>query len=223
MAAVIAFVLCGWQLRRDGERNATRASALAAEGAPPLGPTEAVGPHVQWRVVDWSGQYAGTPELFAQRLEKERRGYGLVQRFVRDDGVEVWVDRGWIDSDAARALGTSSPGPEGPTRLTGQLRPMTGAADAEPVTGHGGVRIWPYGAYASLAAAHPAMPASYVVSGRLDGSRGADPVGLDGFATPPRDQTSLHYASQWLAIGLLALIAAIPGLWPRVRSFLDAG
>ena len=221
--AGVAFLLCAWQVRRDGERNEGREAALARAGLPLLPMTEPVGPEAAWRVVDWPGRFDGPAELVAQRLEREERGYGLVQRFVRADGESLLVDRGWVPADAADTRVAAAAGDTGPTRLVGQLRLVAGDADATPVTGHGGARIWPLGAWPAMRAASGATLPVYAVAGAADGSRQPGGLAADGFVpVPERDNTSAHYASQWLAIGLIGVILAVPGAWPRLRAFLSA-
>jgi len=46
---------------------------------------------------------------------------------------------------------------------------------------------------------------------------------LNGFdRVPPRDDTSLHYASQWFAIAVIAAIVLIPSAMQRARKILGA-
>jgi cytochrome oxidase assembly protein ShyY1 len=221
--AIAAFLLCGWQVSRDGQRTLGREAALRVEGAPVLGPEAPLGDDAAWRIVAWSGHYEGGAELVAQRLEGEQRGYGLVQRFVREDGQSVLVDRGWIAADGVAAKLAEAGADLGPTRLTGQLRALEGDSSATPVIGHGGTRIWPWRPWPAIQAATGTTLPWYVVAGGEDGARRAGELALDGFvAVPERDDTSLHYASQWFAIGCVGLLFAVPGLWPRVRAFLSA-
>lgn len=211
--------LCGWQIQRDQERNAGREAALRVAGSPVLvdGGVEA---REAWRIVSWRGHYVGAAELVSQRMEKDARGYGLIQRFERENGQTVWVDRGWIPADDVPARLASAARDTGPTVLEGQLRPIEGAADAEPVVGHGGARIWPPKAWASIQATTPASLPWYVVAGRTDGGRSEGKLALDGFEpVPARDNTSLHYASQWLAVALVGVVLLLPASVYKSRFF----
>lgn len=211
--------LCGWQIQRDQERNAGREAAMLVAGAAVLTDGGGEAP-AAWRVVSWHGRYVGTAELISQRVEKDQRGYGLVQRFQREGGETVWVDRGWIPADAVPTRLAAAAGDTGPTVLEGQLRPIEGAADVEPVVGHGGARIWPPKAWASIQATTPASLPLYVVAGRTDGGRNEGGLALDGFEPiPSRDNTSLHYASQWFAVAMVGVVLLLPASVYRTRIF----
>lgn len=219
-----ALALGGWQLQRDQERNEGRRVALAVSGSPPLGPADPVEAGAAWRRVDWEGRYFGAPELVAQRIEREERGYGLLQRFERADGLTVWVDRGWVGADGAAETVARFAAEAGPARLTGQLRPLVGNPGVEPAIGHGGTRIWPPKAWPSVVATTPTSLPLHVVAGALDGSRQPGAAALDGFEpVPPRDDTSLHYAAQWFGIAVVAGMLLLPSSFFRARSFSGAG
>lgn len=220
VVGVAALGLCGWQLVRDRERNEGREAALLVADLPVLTEPAPLGADVAWRVVRWSGRYDGAPELIAGRQHKSARGYGVVQRFVRDDGAAVLVDRGWIPADDVGGQ-LAELRPEA-TTLVAQLRPTFGRADSEPTLGHG-TRIWPAKAWPALTAASGTSPDVVAVAGAEDGGRSANSHAVDGFErVPARDDTSLHYASQWVALAILAAIVAIPGAATRVRDFFGA-
>ncbi len=216
-----ASILCYWQIQRDGERNEGRAGALASENAPVLTGNEPLTTDVAWRVVRWLGHFEGRPHLIAGRQHRSTLGYGVAQRFVREDGVVVLVDRGWIDAGhVAVALPAMEAGAE--SEVTGQLRPTFGRTDSVATSGHG-TQIWPAKAWPSVQTAMASPTSVYVVSGAVDGGQSANSHAVDGFVrVPARDQTSLHYASQWFALALLAGIALIPRAATRVRDFVGA-
>ncbi len=220
-----ALCLCVWQGVRHVERNEGREAALRVEGLPVLTEPVAPAPEHAWRVVRWSGRWDGAPELIAGRQHKGRRGYGVAQRFVRGDGVALLVDRGWLDADGLAGelevlAGQGASGAE--AVLVGLLVPTFGNPDASPSAGHG-TRIWPAKAWPALMAVTRTDQTLYVASGAEDGSASANSHAVDGFAqVPARDDTSLHYASQWFALAILASIAAIPRAATRIRDFLSA-
>lgn len=209
-ASLIAFGLCAWQIRRDGERNEGREAALLVEGAPVLGDLDAPAP---WRRVAWTGSW-DEAALMAGRPVEGARGYGLLQVFTRADGRRILVDRGGLPADGVRL-----PAP-GAGRLEGQIRPAK-SGESAAVEGHG-TRIWPHGAWAAAAAALGAEASFFVVSGAADGAPTGGP-GYDGFElVPARDDTSLHYASQWFAIALIGLLLAFPESLFYLRRKADA-
>lgn len=225
--ALAVFLMCaaltlgGWQVQRDAERNEGRAAALETQGAPVLTAQVPVTAQLAWRVVRWRGRFEGRPHLIAGRQNRSALGYGVAQRFVREDGVALLVDRGWVDAaEVAAAVARTEPSDE--SELTGQLRPVFGRADVVATPGHG-TEIWPAKAWPSIQGATHTRASVYVVSGAEHGGPSANSHALDGFVrVPPRDQTSLHYASQWFALALLAGIALIPGAATRARDFLGA-
>jgi hypothetical protein len=57
----------------------------------------------------------------------------------------------------------------------------------------------------------------------VDGARSAERPPLDGFdVVPPRDDASLHYAAQWLAIAGIGGIILVPAAYRRARGILGA-
>lgn len=218
---VIALLLCRWQVIRDGERNAGRERAIELADSPPLDGAAPVDEAAAWHVVSWTGRYDGAPELIAGRMAHETLGYGLVQRFVRADGQAVMVDRGWVPVEALEEVATRLTR-ETDATLTGQLRPATGRDDIEPTIGHG-TRIWPAKAWATINKANGVATGVYLVEGGLDGSNcGKVPIENGYDRVPVRDDTSLHYASQWFAIAALAGIVLVPAAMKRARQFLGA-
>lgn len=225
VGAAIVLVACAllarWQFQRDGERNAGRELALALEGAAPLGDDAPVDGTAAWHRVVWHGRYDGAPELIAGRMAHETLGYGLTQRYLRTDGVVVMVDRGWVPVDQLEEV-LPRLTRETEAELVGQVRPEEGRDDIRPVIGHG-TRIWPARAWATINRGNGVGTGVYVVEGGPEGeNRGKTPI-ENGFAVVPvRDDTSLHYASQWLAIGAIAGIVLVPAAMARARQFLGA-
>lgn len=220
---VVALGLCAWQVRRHGERNVGRGLAIAVAGLPPLGGGEGIEAASLWRMVEWRGRFEGVPELIAGRMQGGDLGYGVAQCFVREDGLVVLVDRGWVRANSvAGTVNRLSPG--GPATLRGQLRPVDGSSTSLPVAGHG-ARIWPGRAWAALVNSLP-VPVSqdhYVVEA-LQADEKQDETLPKGsiVGVPARDDTSLHYASQWFAIAGVLAIVVVPSAMARARHFLGA-
>ncbi|GDX80498.1 hypothetical protein LBMAG42_23090 [Deltaproteobacteria bacterium] len=221
---VLAVCLGIWQLRRDGERNEGRAIAMAVADLPALGDADPVDESSAWRMVAWTGRFDGTPELIGGRMEGDALGYGVAQRFLRADGFNVLVDRGWVPADAAAdaVVGLVS---VAETRLVGQLRPARGSAVAAPVAGHGS-RIWPAKAWPSILKTMEGgiYGELYVVAGLTSEAfveKESTPKG-SVVGVPVRDDTSLHYASQWFGISLVLGIVLVPAAITRARHFLGA-
>jgi cytochrome oxidase assembly protein ShyY1 len=224
LAAVIALValgLCRWQVQRDGERNEGRAQALLVAGLPPLGDGDVITAEAGWRLVSWRGHFTGARALLAGAQHGDQRGYRLLQVFLREGGSKILVDRGWIAADRVEELlATPEEGPE--EVLTGQLRPVSGEVDTVPFEGHG-TYIWQLGQTRAPAVVLGAGAAGIVLSGGLDGGPVEGAVGIGGFeAVPDRDNTSAHYASQWLVVALGGLAFAFPGAVMRLWRKLSA-
>jgi surfeit locus 1 family protein len=219
--AVVALLLCGWQLRRHGERNAGREAALLVAGTPTVGDGDPSDAALAWHVVRWSGRWEGLPHLVSGRQEKSARGYGVAQVFVRDDGRRVLVDRGWVPVEGVGTRVTDLAG-QGAGVLTGQLRPAFGSGSVDPIEGHG-TRIWPGKAWPSIQAATGTVGPLFAVAGGEDGARSGTAAPLDGFdRVPARDDTSLHYAAQWLAIAGIGAVILSPAALRRARQILGA-
>lgn len=220
----LALALCAWQVRRDGERNEGREIAIAVADLPALGDADPVDASSAWRMVAWNGRFEGAPELIGGRMEGDALGYGVAQRFMRADGLTVLVDRGWVPADEAeRAVARLVSDDE--VRLVGQLRPALGSGVAPPVAGHG-TRIWPGKAWPSILKTLDGRiyVVLYVVSGPTSKVFEGDESEPKGsvVGVPVRDDTSLHYASQWFAISLILGIVLVPAAMKRARHFLGA-
>lgn len=210
LAAVIGLALTlnlgGWQLRRHGERNAHYADAVAAEGRPPVttldGPDAA---ELRWRRATLRGDYIGEPMLLSGRRFGEAHGYSVLQGFRTTSGRSLLVERGFVPGDAARDV---SPGPVS-VEIDGQMRPITGSADARPFADRlGAASVWPPGARAAmLATLPPPRHEDMLVLGPpiVEGTqpRGVPPIA--GYEPVRWDTTSRDYALTWF--GLAALIA----------------
>lgn len=221
VVGLTALGLCRWQILRDGERNAGREAALLVADSPLVTENVPVDEALAWRVVRWRGHYEGGPQLLAGRQEKSVLGYGVVHAFVREDGVRVLVDRGWIPvDDVGVQVGKLARSAD--DVLVGQLRPATGKNGATPLAGHG-TAIWTASAWPSIQAATSTVGPFIVVAGGEDGRRTSGYPPLGGFQrAPERDQTSLHYAAQWLAIAAISATILVPGLLRRARQILGA-
>ena len=220
---LLALGLCVWQVRRHGERNVGRGLALAVEALPPLRDGDLVGAASLWRMVEWRGRFDGVPDLIAGRMQGHDLGYGVVQCFVREDGRAVMVDRGWVlAASVAGTVARLTPG--APATLRGQLRPVDGSSTSLPVAGHG-ARIWPGRAWAALVNSLP-VPVSqdhYVVEAVQADEKQDETLPKGSIVgVPARDDTSLHYASQWFAIAGVLAIVVVPSAMARARHFLGA-
>ncbi len=224
-AVVVALVAIGlgvWQVGRDGERNAGRAAAQLVAGLPALGHADPVDAASGWREVAWHGHFDGAVHLEASRSDGLDHGYGAFQRFRRDDGRTVLVDRGWVPAEGIAEWAHREALDQTARVLTGQLRPLGGAPDATPFEGHG-TRIWPPRSTAVLRLATGSDLDLFVTAGPPGGVRLSRDPPRDGFeVVPERDDTSAHYAAQWFAIAGLAALVAIPGAPGRIRRIVGA-
>lgn len=218
-AAVLTFGLCVWQVRRDGERNAGREAAELVVGQPALGDEVRLPEAAAWRELRWQGRWAPEVALMSAEGPEQQRGYAILGVFVRADGERVLVHRGWVPADAAEAaVAALQAAGGGAGTLEGQLRPTTDGGEAPAILGHG-TRIWAYGQWAAAAGGLDAHDGAYVVSGTTGGGRSKDSPALDGYIpVPPRDDTSLHYASQWISMSILFTFLALPSAVNRVLA-----
>ncbi len=207
--SVLTLGLCAWQLERDGERNVGRELALQRGDAPALDDSVPLHADLAWNTATFRGRLL-PPAVLLSGIHDKQRGYDLAQVLQRADGSLLLVDRGWVSSEAAPVTVAGATRAEGLV-ITGQLRPLTGDAAVESVDGHG-TRIWPPGARRSAARSLGADESLILVAGQLDGAPTGAPGLADGFdRVPERDNTSLHYATQWLAISGIGLLFAFPG------------
>lgn len=220
-AAVLAFGLCVWQVRRHGERNAGRDAALPVADMPVVLENLGVDDGLAWRVVRWRGHYEGVPHLLSGRQQKSGLGYGVAQVFVREDGARLVVDRGWVPAEDVAAGVSRLTGGEGEA-LVAQLRPASGAGEAVAIAGHG-TFIWTAADWPAIQERLDAPGPLVAVAGGEGGERTRTEPPLDGFErVPPWDKTSLHYAAQWAAIGCIAAVLLFPRVLRRLRQILGA-
>ncbi len=218
---VVALALCAWQVQRDGERNAGREAAQQVAEEPVVTDNVPITEALAWRVVRWRGRWEGVPHLIAGRQEKAGLGYGLAQLFVRDDGARLLVDRGWIPAEGVAEV-VRQIGEGGAVELVAQLRPAFGNGGAVALAGHG-TSIWAAKTWPSIQAATEAKGPLVGVAGGEGGGRQAMEPPLDGFErVPARDDTSLHYAAQWLAIAGIGAIILTPAALRYARRILGA-
>ncbi len=224
-AVVVALLAVGlgfWQVGRHTERNVDREAAMRVVGLPTLGDDDPIDAGAAWREVRWKGHYDGAVHLEASRSDGLNHGYGAFQRFRRDDGRTVLVDRGWVPAEGVAEWARAAFADQTPRVLTGRLQPLGGAPDATPFEGHG-TRIWPPRSTLVLRLATGSDLEWFVTAGPPGGVRVTSTPPLDGFAAvPARDDTSAHYALQWFAIAGLAGLIATPGALARVRQILSA-
>ena len=202
----ILLVLGGWQLGRHDEKQALIASVMARRDLAPVTlPAALPDPQMwQFRPVRLTGTFRHRDELLVtSHAEQGRIGYRVLTPLLRDDGPAVWVDRGWVPQDFARA-GTRMDGQvAGSVTLTGLVRlpaqPGWLTPDPDPAT-----RTW-------FAADIQAMSAAVGLDGAMPVYVVADDMGL----TWPRaegaslnlENTHLGYALTWygIALGLLGV------------------
>ena len=207
-----ALGLCAWQIARDGVRNQHLDTARAAWELPGVGPEVLKSPdQALFRDITLTGTYLDQVMLEGGRRVTGEVGYGVLQVFETTGGQRLLVNRGTLRR-ADRDAGLAALDHGVPVTLRGQLRPLPESQEGPPVESPGLPPIW---GQRHVAAIHAWVgdlePGVWVWAGeRLAEGEEALPAPLlaTGYGRVVRDNTSAHYAKQWLALALI-----IAGLW----------
>lgn len=131
VALIVGFIFAGfWQLDRLGQRQDLnrRVEARMGQTAIALGDLVGVDPDdVEYRIIEATGTYLPAEIYVANRSDDGLPGSWAWTSFRSDDGVDILVNRGFIDrpimegSPDAPPLGDTAP-PSGTVTVTGRIR-----------------------------------------------------------------------------------------------------
>lgn len=208
LVVVTTLGLCGWQLQRDGERNQHLPAAQAAWGLARVDQASLAADldgHL-FRDVALTGAYQAPVMLEGGRRVAGGVGYGVLQPFVTTSGLRLLVNRGNLRrADLEPGIAALTQGE--PQTLHGQLRPLPQGRSDAPVTSAALPPIW---GRRNIGAMHAWVgdlaPGVYLWAGEplSAGQEPApDPLLATGYGPVVRDNTSLHYAKQWLALAII--------------------
>lgn len=209
---VSALGLCGWQIQRDGVRNQHLITARAAWELPGVGPEVLADPfQALFRDITLSGSYQEQVMLEGGRRVGGSVGYGVLQVFETDGGQRLLVNRGDLRR-ADRDEGLAALDHGVPVTLRGQLRPLPESRDDLPIESPNLPPIWGQRHIGDIHVwVGDLAPGIWVWAGeRLAEGQypEPDPLLATGYGPVLRDNTSAHYAKQWLALALI-----IGALW----------
>ncbi len=204
---VCALGLCGWQVARDGERNAWLDVARAAWDLPGVDEAALAAPEsAYFRDIILTGEWVEGALLEGGRRVVGGVGYGVFQVFETAGGRRLLVNRGNLRrADRDEGLAALTHGET--VTLRGQLRPLPDSRSDAPVESPDLPPVW---GRRNIAAIHGWVgdlePGVYVWAGErlAEGEEPVpDPLLATGYGRVVRDNTSLHYAKQWLALALI--------------------
>ncbi|MGI9197281.1 MAG: SURF1 family cytochrome oxidase biogenesis protein [Candidatus Nanopelagicales bacterium] len=216
VVAIVAFgFLSHWQWSRAEERRAQRLAVAAESGGPPVPVAQALEDPSDWEAVTATGTYAGNRTvLVRQRPLNGSNGFWVATPLRTADGLEVWVNRGWVAATGAATQSQDAPvAPAGLVTITGRLR------EAE-VTPQPAPTDLPAGQVPALdpAALSASIIGFYVESVSSDP---ADP-GVTPIPLPEIDEgRNISYAVQWILFAVVAVAGWLFFLRREARE--DAG
>lgn len=200
VVAIVAFgFLSHWQWSRAEERRAQRLAVASESSAPPVSVAQALENPADWESVTATGTYADDRTvLVRQRPLNGSNGFWVATPLRTPDGLEVWVNRGWVAATGAATQSQAAPAaPAGLVTIIGRLR------EAE-VTPQPAPSDLPVGQVPALdpAALSASAIGYYVESVSSDP---ADP-GLTPIPLPEIDEgRNISYAVQWILFAMVAV------------------
>lgn len=208
----IACVFLGnWQFERRAEARAEIDRIDANYDAVPVEISEALPTFEsfdldanKWQQVTLTGNYVGDPYLARNRAGAQSVGSLLIHPLQLPDGSIFFVDRGWVDVNAADGVPDTLPMPQaGPVEVTVRLRQSETQLDGRSNQGRtlGSLDL----NVLSEEFAQPVYTGAYgqVVTETPRGDTGELP------SRPERDEgPHLSYALQWYVFILIAIIGA---------------
>lgn len=218
--AVACFTLLSpWQFHRHEERAATNeaiSSSFTAAPVPLAGLLDAR-QRPQWRLVTLDGSYLPTGEAIARlRTVRGEPAFEVLTPFRLTDGRIVLVDRGYVNPVSGVRVPPYPAAPGEPVQLTGRLRedesdPQSRPAFADTST-EGRTHVYAIDSQAVARAAGLAIEPGYV--SLETGSPGM----LGSLPLPELDAgPHLSYALQWIAFGVMALLALGYFTWREIN------
>ena len=199
VVAIIAFGLLSlWQWHRAEEKRQDFSAVEAALRSPPLAADQVTDP-AEWQAVDATGRYVPDQQYLVRNQPQDgRNGYWVVTLLDTDTGSDLWVVRGWVPVDLAKAATQSPPTPPtGDVSVAGYAR----LPEAGPL--RAGTDV-------------PEGQISQVAVGELDRAAAVDTSGWfliaarDPALAPvpppqPTDSRNLSYAGQWLLFAAITV------------------
>lgn len=199
VVAILAFGLLSlWQWNRAEEKRQEFTAVEAALQGPPQ-PAERVAQPAEWQAVVATGRYVADEQYLVRNQPQDgRNGFWVVTLLDTDAGDDLWVVRGWVAVDLAKAATQQPPTPPaGEVTVTGYAR----NSEAGPLRAGADV---PVGQVSRLAVAELDQSAAVTTPGWfLIAAR--DP-GLAPIRPPePTDSRNLSYAGQWLLFAAITI------------------
>ncbi len=199
VVAIIAFGLLSlWQWHRAEEKRQDFAAVESALRAPPL-PADQVADPAEWQAVDASGRYVPEQQYLVRNQPQDgRNGYWVVTLLDTDSGSDLWVVRGWVPVDLAKAA-TQTP----PTPPAGEVTVAGYARNSESGPLRAGTDL-PQGQISRVAVAELDGISATTTSGWfLVAAR--DPALAPVPPPQPTDSRNLSYAGQWLLFAAITV------------------
>lgn len=202
-----------WQVQRLAWKTDLIARVEARLSAPPIpapGPQDWPGlsPDAQeYTRVAVTGHYLPhTPELLAQAVTDRGAGYWVMSAFETDAGWRLWVNRGFVPTEARATSDWQAPA-TGPVTVQGLLRlSQTGGGflrDNDPAAGRWYSR--------DVAAMAQAVQIGPVAPFFLDAVAGPDPSArpVGGLTVVRFSNNHLVYALTWFALAIGLVLATV--------------
>lgn len=124
-AVIVMLGLGTWQLQRLAWKTEIIDQFEARISAPAVSPPSAVEDMDEWRFrrVEIAGRFLNDKELhLIGKSYKGTAGYHVLTPFVTDEGLTIFVNRGWVSQKQRRAADRPNTLIEGPTEVEGVIR-----------------------------------------------------------------------------------------------------
>ncbi|MCJ9703202.1 MULTISPECIES: SURF1 family protein [unclassified Bradyrhizobium] len=129
LTAFVALIALGvWQIERRAwklaliDRVEQRVHAPAAPIPSPASWPSISAANDEYRHVSVTGRFLHDRETLVQAVTEEGPGYWVLTPLLRDDGMQVLINRGFVPSERRDASSRQSGNPDGPVEITGLLR-----------------------------------------------------------------------------------------------------
>jgi cytochrome oxidase assembly protein ShyY1 len=216
-------LLAPWQFGRHDERKGTNDAVTDAANATPADLDELLpgdtrpGPGTEWRTVSVTGEYLAGQEVVARlRTVLGQPAFEVLTPFRLTSGTVVVVDRGYVrpvQGDQSVTLPDYAAPPDGTVTLTARVRtderdPRNRSAESE----NGKPQVYAVGSgVVERATGLDLRPGYLQLEDGNPGVLGALPL-PDLEAGP-----FLSYGMQWVAFGVMALLAWVYFTWREIR------
>ncbi|GAA4858889.1 SURF1 family cytochrome oxidase biogenesis protein [Saccharopolyspora rosea] len=213
-------LLAPWQFRRNEENQAQNDAIIQSFHAAPrpladvLPGDKAPDQRTEWSRVTFRGHYLPQAEVLGwQRTVQGEPAFEVLTPFRLDDGTSLLVDRGYVRPVNGTRAPAYAPPPPGEVTLTARVRADEQDSKHRPLFEHDGHR-WAYAVNSQTVGQGSGVALRPGYFALVDGQPGVlEPLPLPQLDSGPY----FSYALQWIAFGVMAILAIIYFVVTEVR------